>query len=1171
MVLSLLIVVVLLVLIPTPSSLHFPSTRHGPSRLLVTGLRAAPIASVSVAGLGSGVNQEAVEQYFEELKLLRGTPELVDRLENLAAKFPGIETNINLYRAIYPFKLDAFQEEGLLSLMQGNNVLVTTPTGSGKTVVGELAIYFALMLGLRVAYTTPLKALSNQKFQDFKAKYGGDRVGLLTGDIAINRGAAITIMTTEVFRNMIYDQDSESQLSNLFMVCFDEFHFMNDPDRGTVWEESVISCPRSVRILALSATMGNVAEIKGWIASIHGPTELVVSTHRPVPLRYMFAVKQGLMPLFRDPNAGPGSTAGVNKVDGKLDPGSMLNPTIIKMEEQAVRSAQSKQASKTGRQFKTAKVNPSTLVARFNDVADELHSLKLLPAIVFIFSRAGCEQSAKLVMQTKTKLLTDDEVKYVQQAINIFSRQNPEIPISRSSVQALRAGVGVHHAGLIPVWKAFIEDLFNANKIKVLFATETLAAGVNMPARTTVIATVTKRINSEVVKLKTSQLLQMAGRAGRRGKDTEGTVVIMRNRFEDARMGHKILVSPVDGIKSHFKTSYGLIVKLLETRTLEACKELIQRGFGAYLLQQKLLKVPVHDELSSVDAFRTVLQKYSLKTSRDYLKAARRLEKEQRNGEFLEQKLLESGSDLVHAIADYMPLGAGLSLRDGTAGFFLGDVRWGGRGDGGGDGGGKAAKFNGFGMITRTGRLLVVRKEHISLFAEPEDCLPISTAQQLLDLLNLTPIWDELLLPGAKQPLLEAATAPADSDAVKADATMAQALYAVQTSQPFPVPAIPGSLVRHREIVAELQAELSQSEIAQNKDGELVLDALRYAAGLRDPMGFINGTPKEQNSRSGEIFAWKMFQAALKVLQQFKALDGTVATDLGQVVASLSADNELWLALVILHPSAQQLTASELAAVLCSIVVDGHKAQGAFFRHQPSDRVKATVSTLESLAWELRAAQTDAGIEFPVNLSGEAGGLVEQWASGVSWRELCRDCSLDQGDLCRILRRTVEALRQIPLAYGVPPALARVAMEAADKMDRFPVADLDSPSRLDDGKEKSTAGVGFGAGIGIAEGEGDVDAAAGLNFMGDDFDGTDDDDEGEIDVAKLGRWKAPGLKGDRSGGVRDLEEEFEGLDLDKLLGLGTSVDLAEVEEVGQLLRGIAEGEDEGEEGEEEGA
>lgn len=239
---------------------------------------------------------------------------------------------MELYRNLYSFPLDDFQERGLSALIQGSNVIVSTPTGSGKTLVGELAIYFALMMGLRIAYTTPLKALSNQKFNDFKARYGADRVGLLTGDISINRGAPVTIMTTEVFRNMIYGEDCESQLSGLFAVVFDEFHYMNDPDRGTVWEESVISCPKHVRILALSATMGNVGDIQGWISSIHGPTELIVSDHRPVPLRYLFAMSSGLFPLFRDPNAGPGGSSGVVKMKGVLDTGCTINPTILKLE-----------------------------------------------------------------------------------------------------------------------------------------------------------------------------------------------------------------------------------------------------------------------------------------------------------------------------------------------------------------------------------------------------------------------------------------------------------------------------------------------------------------------------------------------------------------------------------------------------------------------------------------------------------------------------------------------------------------------------------------------------------------------------------------------------------------------------------------------------------------------
>lgn len=333
------------------------------------------------------------------------------------------------------------------------------------------------MMGLRVAYTTPLKALSNQKYQDFKNRFGADRVGLLTGDIAINRGALITIMTTEVFRNIVYDSDSASQLSNLFMVCFDEFHFMNDPDRGTVWEESVISCPPSVRILALSATMGNVDEIRGWISSIHGPTELVLSTHRPVPLRYLYATKQGFLPYFRDPNAGPGSLNGISRIQGKLGEGSVINPSIVKMEEISIRKVQ-QQFARNGRPIRQFKPNMNSMVPKYGDIASRLQSLSLVPAIIFIFSRIGCEDAAKELQQTSLRLLNGNELKYVSQAISAFIRANPEIPVTKSNIQMLKSGIGVHHAGLIPVWKAFIEDLFNANKIKILFATETLAAGM---------------------------------------------------------------------------------------------------------------------------------------------------------------------------------------------------------------------------------------------------------------------------------------------------------------------------------------------------------------------------------------------------------------------------------------------------------------------------------------------------------------------------------------------------------------------------------------------------------------------------------------------------------------------------------------------------------------------
>lgn len=1053
---------------------------------------------------------EVIELYKEELLSKRGTPEIVDRLENLAMKHPGLEVDLNLYRALYSFPLDTFQEDGIMRMIEGNNVIVTTPTGSGKTVVAELAIYFALMMGLRVAYTTPLKALSNQKFADFKARYGGDRVGLLTGDIAINRGAPITVMTTEVFRNMVYDAGSESQLSNLFAVIFDEFHYMNDPDRGTVWEESVISCPSHIRILALSATMGNVDDIQGWISSIHGPTELVSSTHRPVPLRYLFAMKQGLLPLFRDPNAGPGALRGVSLLPGGKVPGyCVVNPSIVKLEEQAGKIAQSK-ATKSGRPLKTIKPNANTVLPRYDDIVADLKKADLLPAIVFVFSRTGCEQYAKLITGMRTKLLTDDDVRYIGLAITNFAKTNPEIPISKQLVMMLKSGVAVHHAGLIPVWKGFVEELFNANKIKVLFATETLAAGVNMPARTTVISSVTKRVNSEIVKLKTSQLLQMAGRAGRRGKDVEGTVVLMRSRFEDVNLGHRILVSPVDGIRSHFKMSYGLTVKLLETRSVEDCKRLIERGFGSYIFTRKASRKEVEEvsEVSEEEIFREVLQRYGLPEARNFVKTARRLEKERSTLDYLMQKIRETEDDLVHAIAEYMPLGIGLYLRGGGSGeeasgsgldgFFLGDVDW-------ADGRGRGRRTRGYGVITRDLRVLVVQKEHIKSFLDDDVSLPPRAASALLQALDHVDVWDEVELPGGRKPIIEGrlqidvATGVSTSVSVVDPNELNELRYAIQTvreSPVAPVKDVPGAVIRQQNIVKELEVELAETQVAKAGDEMLVIDALRYAASQKDPMAFVMGDgPGQRGSQSNdrkpkEAFAWRMFQNVLKVLRDFGAMqqEETRSTELGQMVGSLSADNELWLGLVLQHPNIVSLKPAELAAVVSSVVVDGYKASNAYIKYRPSEPVQNMLRELAGLAERLRTAQAAARIDFPVHLTAESGGLVESWVGGVTWRELCSGTSLDQGDLCRLLRRTTEVLMQIPQAIGVPLSVSQTAYEAATLMDRFPVADETLSADKRSFAVSSGSGVGFevvGENVGIDQSslstDSEIDGISSLN------------------------------------------------------------------------------------------
>ena len=224
----------------------------------------------------------------------------------LVAQIAAGARPLDVLPSLFPFPLDEFQMDALRALDSDRSVVVSAPTGSGKTVIGELAVYMAMALGQRVVYTTPLKALSNQKFGDFQRQFGRERVGLLTGDTSINRDADVLLMTTEVFRNMLLQPESDNPLARVSAVVLDEFHYMNDPGRGTVWEESCILCPPTTRIIALSATMANADSIASWLTKIHGPTELIASSFRPVPLRYLFADNLGLEPLFVAGDAGPG-------------------------------------------------------------------------------------------------------------------------------------------------------------------------------------------------------------------------------------------------------------------------------------------------------------------------------------------------------------------------------------------------------------------------------------------------------------------------------------------------------------------------------------------------------------------------------------------------------------------------------------------------------------------------------------------------------------------------------------------------------------------------------------------------------------------------------------------------------------------------------------------------
>ena len=447
----------------------------------------------------------------------------------------------------FPFELDDFQKEACEHISNGKSVVVCAPTGAGKTVIAQHAIHCALKTGKKVFYTTPLKALSNQKYNDFAEKYGTDKVGLLTGDSSHNRDAQIVVMTTEVFRNMLYGTNFGSVSDNLKEVKYvilDEVHYMNDEQRGTVWEESIIYCPTNVQIIALSATVANADKLTEWINTVHSKTELINTDFRPVPLRFFYfdsSQPHNLLPL--------------------LTPSGALN-NKIKPEKKA---------------FQRGKVVQKRNIVK--DVVRNLHEKDMLPAIYFTFSRKKCDEQMEKCADLC--LITPEEKEEIRRIIDDYIAENPYL-YKNKHIEYLLLGVASHHAGLLPGWKVLVEKLFQKGLIKVVFATETLAAGINMPARSTVIGSISKRTDNGHRILTPSEFLQMSGRAGRRGMDEIGYVTIVGSPFQTPEEVAELVLSDANPLESKFSPSYSMVLNLLQRFSLEEAKELVLKSFGYF-------------------------------------------------------------------------------------------------------------------------------------------------------------------------------------------------------------------------------------------------------------------------------------------------------------------------------------------------------------------------------------------------------------------------------------------------------------------------------------------------------------------------------------------------------------------------------------------------------------
>ncbi|MDH3681043.1 MAG: DEAD/DEAH box helicase [Acidimicrobiia bacterium] len=463
------------------------------------------------------------------------------------------------------FEPDDFQLRAFDLLDGGDNVIVAAPTGAGKTLVASYAVELALAAGMRIFYTTPIKALSNQKFHDLSAELGRAEVGLLTGDNAINGDAPVVVMTTEVLRNMLYAGNS---LDGLAAVVLDEVHYLQDAYRGPVWEEVIIHLPRRVQLVCLSATVSNASELAEWIGTVRGPTSLVVETDRPVELENHYLI-------------GERSTNHLHFI--KTTKGTRPNSNGFRYDDDPRRVA----GKGRGRGYKgRGRQRRNWRTPTRPDVVELLNDRDLLPAIYFIFSRAGCDDAARSVVRTGLKLTTDSEQARVRQILDdrvgVLSELDLGVLGYDDFKRGMEAGIAPHHAGMVPPFKEAVEACFALGLVKVVFATETLALGINMPARTVVIEKLTKFTGDHHEFLTPAQYTQLTGRAGRRGIDTHGKAVVTWSPFVRFEQVADLALSREFVLSSSFRPTYNMAANLVRRYDQERARQLLNLSFAQF-------------------------------------------------------------------------------------------------------------------------------------------------------------------------------------------------------------------------------------------------------------------------------------------------------------------------------------------------------------------------------------------------------------------------------------------------------------------------------------------------------------------------------------------------------------------------------------------------------------
>ncbi|NLU66236.1 DEAD/DEAH box helicase [Streptomyces sp. HNM0574] len=932
-------------------------------------------------------------------------------------------TALASFRDLYDFDLDEFQIEACQSLEAGKGVLVAAPTGSGKTIVGEFAVHLALEQGRKCFYTTPIKALSNQKYNDLVKRYGVEKVGLLTGDNSVNGDAPVIVMTTEVLRNMLYA--GSQALLGLGYVVMDEVHYLSDRFRGAVWEEVIIHLPESVALVSLSATVSNAEEFGDWLDTVRGDTEVIVSEHRPVPLWQHVLAGRRMYDLFEEKSGGK-SEAKADAKDGSRSVKREVNPDLVRMARMENSRVGPRERGR-GRPKREAdrererRARNRVWTPSRPEVVDRLDSAGLLPCISFIFSRAGCQAAVQQCLYSGLRLNDQAERDRVRE---IVEERTADIPDQDLHVlgyfewlEGLERGIAAHHAGMLPTFKEVVEELFVQGLVKVVFATETLALGINMPARSVVLEKLVKWNGEQHADITPGEFTQLTGRAGRRGIDIEGHAVVLWQRGMDPGALAGLAGTRTYPLRSSFKPSYNMAVNLVGQFGRHRSRELLETSFAQFQADRSVVGISrqVQKNEEGLEGYRASMTCH-LGDFEEYSRLRRELK--DRETELAKQGAAQRRAEAADALEKLKPgdvihvptgkfAGLALVLDPGTRGRGA-PPRGGPRGRGG---------DRGWDQYEEGPRPLVLTAQRQVKRLGPIDFpVPVEPVERM------------------RVPKSFNARSP------QSRRDLASALRTKAGHHTPPRHQKRRSAAADDQEIARLRAEIRQHPCHGCDERE---DHARWAERYQRLRRDTRQLERRIEGRTNTIA--RTFDRVYALLSALGYLRGDEVTEDGRRLARLYGELDLLASECLRDGVWEELGPSELAACASALVYEARSSEEPVAPKLPGGRAARALDEMVNIWGRLDALEEEHRVHQSEGVGQREPDLgfawtAFCWAEGQGLDAVLRDADMPAGDFVRWVKQCVDVLGQIAAAAPEGGTVARNARRAVNSMVRGVVA-----------------------------------------------------------------------------------------------------------------------------------